>query len=85
MKRRYDREKECVVVDLEDARLEIKAGPHGAANHYYSVDLMGGVWPSDNDLITICDGDDPQCPRHFGGSVKKTPNCESASVVVYVD
>ncbi len=51
--------------------------------HEYDVVLCSGEWPSDEDLITICDGHFPEV-SHFGGKVMK---CDTLRrfVAVYVD
>lgn len=57
----------------------------GRANQYYTVKLISGEWPSDNDLITYCDnGRNSLVAMHFGGVVKVLDEI-SRSVTVYVD
>ena len=67
------------------AKLRISMVYHGAARKSFSVELVEGKWPSDGDLITLCDGDTPPHARHFGGVVRKSLDGKSASVDVYVD
>lgn len=50
----------------------------------YLVRLGGGDWPSDDNLITICDGTVPPKRRHFGGSVESLPD-GIKHVAVYID
>lgn len=73
------------VREWNGAKLRISMVYHGTATKSFSVELVGGEWPSDNDLITLCDGDTPPYSRHFGGAVRKSPDGKSASVNVYVD
>jgi hypothetical protein len=67
------------------AKLSIRRTYHGCAEHRYHVELAGGEWPSDGDLITLCDGDTPPHSRHFGGTVRKNADGKSAEVSVFVD
>lgn len=52
----------------------------GPATHKYVLKMTEGQWPSDRDLINMCDG----YSYNFGGRVQKTSET-SASVHVYVD
>ncbi len=74
--------REC---EYDGAKLVIKMTYHGSATHSFHVDLCEGKWPSDGDLITLCDGDTPPHSRHFGGRVAKSADGRSAEVDVYVD
>lgn len=72
-----------VTHDMTIARTHINYG-----RHTYAVKLHSGDWPSDDDLITICDNYKGQWPvstsvRHFGGNVSRSGN--SATVNVYTD
>ena len=72
------------IVEYGGAKLRIgRTSQVGYSIHYYSAELLSGAWPDDNSLITLCDGDDPKTPHHFGGKVNKFGN--KASVDVYVD
>jgi hypothetical protein len=71
------------VTECYEARFLIKRTRHGTASSDYVVELVGGEWPSDHDMITICDGDEPPNSRHFGGRVRKNGN--QAVVTVYTD
>lgn len=70
-------------VKYKDSKLKINMRNRGYSIHYYDVELLEGDWPSDEDLITLCDGGDPAHPFHFGGHVRKFG--KTASVDVYVD
>ena len=77
--------KEPPMREYNGSQLSIKMTYHGYSEHRFRVELMGGEWPSDDDLITICDGDTPPHSRHFGGRVSKSTDGRSADVTVYVD
>lgn len=77
--------KETPMREWNGAKLSIKMTYHGSATHGFHVDLVEGEWPSDGDLVTLCDGDTPPNFRHFGGMVRKSPDGKSAHVDVYVD
>lgn len=72
-------------VEYNGAILLINFVKHGYAHHKYEVTLVSGAWPNDNDLITLCDGDDPKHkhPLHFGGKVNRFG--DKADVTVYID
>lgn len=74
-----------IMREYNGAKLAIKSNYHGYATHSFHVDLVEGDWPSDGDLITLCDGDTPPRSRHFGGRVQKSADGKSAEVDVYVD
>jgi hypothetical protein len=76
---------EVPVREYNGSRLSIKMVYHGYSEHRFHVELVGGEWPSDNDLITLCDGDMPPHSRHFGGRVSKSTDGKAADVTVYVD
>lgn len=67
----------------KDAKLTIKTTMNGLSTSYFDVTLDEGEWPSDEDLVTLCDGDIPPKSRHFGGTVNK--GTEKATVSVYTD
>lgn len=71
------------VTEYNGAKLLINRTYHGYSMSSYAVELLEGAWPADNDMITICDGDEPPRSRHFGGTVTKSGN--HASVTVYTD
>lgn len=50
----------------------------------FNVIRLDGSWPSDEDLITLCDGDAPNHPSHFGGKVTETFT-DTKKVVVFTD
>lgn len=50
------------------------------STHYYEVKLYAGHWPTDNELIDLCDGGS----TNFGGKVVKL-SATQAEVSVYVD
>lgn len=74
-----------IMREYNGAKLAIRMTYHGTSTHSFHVDLAGGEWPSDHDLITLCDGDTPPKSRHFGGTVHKSADGKSAEVSVYVD
>jgi len=78
-------EKEFPMREWNGAKMRIRMTYHGRATHSFHVDLVEGEWPSDNDLVTLCDGDTPPNSRHFGGTVRKSADGKSAQVDVYVD
>ena len=71
--------------EYNGAKLAIKMTYHGYSEHRFHVELVEGGWPSDNDLIILCDGDTPPTSRHFGGNVCKSEDGKLAAVTVYVD
>ena len=68
----------------QGTRLNVERSAGGRANADYDVTLIEGSWPSDKDLITLCDNDHPSNPRHFGGRVTQT-GAKTKRVTVYVD
>lgn len=52
-----------------EAKLTIKKTRSWLSTSKYEVTLDEGEWPSDADLMTLCDGDVPPLVRYFGGSV----------------
>ena len=66
--------------------MEITIGLYrrGHSQCEYTVRLDLGQWPSDKDLITVCDGTIPPEERHFGGRVEHLPN-DLKHVVVYTN
>ena len=73
-----------MILENNDCRLKINHKPGGRATHTYIVELLSGIFPSDNDLITICDEgkfDGVSC--HFGGNVTGSDTIKK--VEVYVD
>jgi hypothetical protein len=77
--------KETSMREYNGSQLSIKMTYHGYSEHRFHVELASGKWPSDNDLITLCDGDTPPSSRHFGGRVSKSTDGKAADVTVYVD
>ena len=77
--------KEPPMREYNGAKMKIDMTYHGYSEHRFHVELVEGEWPTDNDLITLCDGDTPPASRHFGGHVRKGPDGKSAEVSVYVD
>ena len=64
-------------------------GLPGSQASYYGrkvqvIERVSGEWPSDKDLITIADGDDPESPHHFGGQVH-TIGTDRRSVHILTD
>jgi len=76
--------KEPPVREWNGAKLGIERIYHGYSECRYIVKLVSGNWPSDSDLITLCDGDTPPDSHHFGGWVRRSEDEESAEVAVYV-
>jgi len=79
----YRMEDGTSVTEWSGAKFTISRTYHGYSMSRYNVKLLEGEWPADNDMITICDGDEPPHARHFGGSVTK--NGDLAYVTVYTD
>jgi hypothetical protein len=68
------------------AELQIKMTQRGTATHSYEVRLLSGTWPSDSELISLCDGNNGTERCDFGGSVKKQiGDVANVNVNVYVD
>jgi len=63
----------------KDAIMNIKMVKRGSATHTYEVEIISGPFPSDSELITLCNGQ----ISYFGGRVEKNNN--KAIVYVYVD
>lgn len=83
--RMFGKTEEPPMREWNGAKLAIKMTHHGHATHTFHVDLVEGEWPSDGDLITLCDGCTPPNACHFGGRVHKGLDGKSATVDVYVD
>lgn len=66
------------------AELAIERIYHGYSIHRYEVTLVAGVWPTDDELLSLCDGNTPPARFDFGGNVEKFANSK-ARVEVYVD
>jgi len=79
----YRTEDETPVTECGGAKFTISRTYHGYSMSEYDVRLLEGDWPADNDMITICDGDEPPHSRHFGGTVTKSGDL--AHVTVYTD
>jgi hypothetical protein len=65
------------LLKYEDATIRFKMIRRGVGRHEYQATLQGGKWPSDDDLITLADGGDPDRvghPGHFGGRVEPRNN-----------
>lgn len=73
------------VADRETS-LEIAPLSSGYSTRSFVVTLVHGEWPSDTDLVTICDNRSFDCShvRHFGGHVSGISKSEKL-VSVYVD
>lgn len=67
-----------------NAKLTIKSVRKGMSTDVFSVELDEGNWPSDEDLITLCDNGVPPLATHFGGVVARNTR-SIATVQVYVD
>lgn len=76
-------DKVYICVKYNGSEIHIEHKTNGSSIHEYDAELIKGTWPKDEDLITLCDGDDPKHPCHFGGKVFKTGN--TAHILVYVD
>ena len=74
--------KEPPIREYNGAKLAISMTYHGCSEHRFHVDLVEGEWPSDGDLITLCDGGTPPYSHHFGGSVVKSSDGQSVEVSV---
>lgn len=48
------------------------------------VSLIKGQWPSNDDIYSICDGDEPGVKRHFGGNIEMRSD-STIWVTVYID
>lgn len=59
-------------------------GGSGYSNKWRIIKRLAGEWPTDAQLITLADGDDPDHPSHFGGRVDALHN-DTKHVTVYVD
>lgn len=61
------------LVEYKNTTLKIELYFSGRAHKEFDVRIVDGHWPSDKDLITLCDGGDPEKPEedqlHSGGSV----------------
>ena len=78
-------------------KVEERLARRTSACHIYRVTLLEGDWPSDRDLITLCDSSQQVlnvCQEeetlnavrsHFGGQVEKTSNEKVKVVHVWVD
>lgn len=68
------KEKEYLGNKVSVELLEIKRD----STKIYCVKLLSGRWPLHYDLVTICDGGDPDLPwaeqRHRGGTVSVQPD-----------
>lgn len=76
------------VYEDEACKLMYHIIERGCATHVYLVKLLEGEWPSDEDLISICDSKSKGYFRStFGGRVEKyeMPQGRYAKVDVYVD
>jgi hypothetical protein len=69
--------------DYKNSRLDIKLIYHGRATHTYRVNLVKGEWPTESELISLCDGNDGTFHNDFGGKVEFQG--VTATVDVYVD
>lgn len=71
-------------VTFKGATLQIESVGNYYARNSYRATLISGEWPTDFELITLCDGDVPDYtkPRngcyHFGGTVSKRTTAPNA-------
>jgi hypothetical protein len=74
------------MLKLNGAKIEIKNINSRYGRTEYSIELIEGNWPSDDDLITLCDNhhNGTMTVHHFGGSVRKTSG-KTANVTVFID
>jgi hypothetical protein len=71
------------LITWNGVKLRIIRAISGYAHKIVEVELIDGVWPSDGDLITLCDGGVPPKGFLFGGEVKKSGAI--AQVKIYTD
>lgn len=80
-------------IECDEGVLAIELYKNNVGHKVFQVRLLDGFWPSDDDLITICDngtGLNVKTHRfHFGGNVSRTransKNDPIRMVVVYTD
>ena len=67
--------------------LDIKLYRCGREEREFDVYLQEGWWPQSMDLITLCDGGDPDFPieeqLHGGGEIKPGEHTNHRRVIVY--
>jgi len=63
-------------------RLSSERMERGDTVHVYRVKLLQGSWPSDDDLVSLCNRDHPTNPRHWGGRVRRLDGGEAVVSVV---
>ena len=67
------------------AEIDFEMAVKSPSRHEYKAFLKKGNWPSDEDLITLADGDIPPSSHHFGGSVQQLRDPSQKYVRVWVD
>lgn len=74
------------VYTWQGSRFECRVKERGHAHTRYQVRLLSGQWPSDGDLISLCDNDFTglEC-CHFGGSVFRGKRDNIREVTVHID
>lgn len=60
-----------------------KGRSQGRSTHLVRLDA--GEWPTDEELLSICDGTVPPVTNHFGGRISKIANSNERYVTVYTD
>lgn len=74
-------------VEWQGLILEIDTYCVRRENKEFDVRLIEGSWPNDKDLITLCDGGNPDMPfwalMHRGGEVCKGEAENIRTVIVY--
>ena len=76
-----------MIVEVNGSRFDVQHGGSGYAHTKYRVTLLEGSWPSDRDLLTLCDNHDgTMSERHYGGVVSPIDNKPNERYVkVYTD
>ena len=65
--------------------LNVEMDSRRAGTHTYIVTLIRpGAWPTDEELLSLCDGSLPPVSNYFGGRVKSMADGRKF-VCVYVD
>jgi hypothetical protein len=84
IKARPDWDKRARRINYRGTNLTIGIQRRGLSQCKYIVRLDLGQWPSDDDLLALCDGTVPPERRHFSGLVKNLDK-GLKYVVVYTD
>jgi hypothetical protein len=71
--------------EWNDFKFKVLKSTIGTSIKTYKIEKVQGDWPSDHDLITLCDGGYPPFYYHFGGKVIKYDNDTKAVVDVHID